>query len=81
MQIYIFSYTIVKEKTIKYHLSHLILGMFNVFYLFIFCLFKYTFRCGTGNIYHNFKFSTVYNNTSCSTYHDRWTIVDYMFYT
>ncbi|XP_025423076.1 protein angel homolog 2-like isoform X4 [Sipha flava] len=39
------------------------------------------FKCGTGNIYHNFKFSSVYNNTSCSTYHDRWTIVDYIFYT
>ncbi|XP_027839642.2 protein angel homolog 2 isoform X2 [Aphis gossypii] len=40
------------------------------------------FKSGTGNVYHNLKFSSVYNNNiSCSTYHDRWTIVDYIFYT
>ncbi|XP_025204495.1 protein angel homolog 2 isoform X1 [Melanaphis sacchari] len=40
------------------------------------------FKSGTGNLYHNLKFSSVYNNNdSCSTYHDRWTIVDYIFYT
>lgn len=40
------------------------------------------FKFGTGNLYHNLKFSSVYNNNnSCSTYHDRWTIVDYIFYT
>ncbi|VVC33840.1 Hypothetical protein CINCED_3A002131 [Cinara cedri] len=39
------------------------------------------FRSGTGSLYHNLKFSTVYNDSSCSTYHNRWTIVDYIFYT
>ncbi|XP_015369746.1 PREDICTED: protein angel homolog 2 isoform X2 [Diuraphis noxia] len=40
------------------------------------------FKFGTGSVYHNLKFSSVYNNNnSCSTYHDRWTIVDYIFYT
>ncbi|XP_022174868.1 protein angel homolog 2 isoform X2 [Myzus persicae] len=40
------------------------------------------FKFGTGNVYHNLKFSSVYNNNnSCSTYHDQWTIVDYIFYT
>ncbi|CAI6361461.1 unnamed protein product [Macrosiphum euphorbiae] len=40
------------------------------------------FKFGSGNLYHNLKFSSVYNNNnSCSTYHDQWTIVDYIFYT
>jgi len=39
------------------------------------------FKFGTGNIYHDLKLASVYNYSSCSTFHDRWTIVDYIFYT
>ncbi|XP_050521886.1 protein angel homolog 2 isoform X2 [Daktulosphaira vitifoliae] len=35
----------------------------------------------TGNLYHNLKFASVYSDRSCSTYHDKWIIVDYIFYT
>ncbi|XP_050441729.1 protein angel-like isoform X2 [Adelges cooleyi] len=35
----------------------------------------------TGNLYHNLKFASVYNDSSCSTFHDQWVIVDYIFYT